>query len=544
VEPVDYLRLFRRRWQLLAACVLVAAAAAWFTAPSGEDDSLVEYEASATIVRDAQASSPQALATVELFMKTGEVPRRVAERVGFAGNPLVLARSIGIEGDEQVGTLTVTARDDSPAAAAELANAFTEETLSFMGEQAQATQVDATERINAEVSDLQTDIDDLASQIQAAEDQGEPTELLEAQRDAKLSQYGAALTEQQQLADRLAPTAGYLVLEPAAAELASPAEGGFNAPRSRPVRGAIGAMLGLLLGAAAILVVERVDPRLNTREQIEEAFGLPVVAEIPDVAGLAANSIVSATAPSSAGAEAYRSLRASLLLMPTLSLGSHGAHLRDGDAHARTEPRVVLITSPEPGDGKTTTVANLAAGFAETGRSVLVLGCDFRRPQIHVYLGAAERPGLADVFVGNGRLDLIDILQPTVLEGVRIAPNGSELASLGDVAAVGRQVVTRARSHADVVLVDTAPMLATNDATELIPAVDSVVVLCRAGKTTREAARRTCELLARLNAPVVGVAVVGGRSNEAAYSRYYTSDRTPARAERAGRRRRRRTAAA
>jgi capsular exopolysaccharide synthesis family protein len=543
VEPFEYLRLFRRRWMLLVACVLIAAAAAWVTAPTGADDTPVQYEADATIVRDSQAATPQALATVDLFMRTGEVPRRVADRIGFEGNPIVLGRGLETEFDEVVGTLTVTAIGNSPEEAADLANAAAEETLAFLGEQAQATQQAATEQINAEVTQLQTEIDALQNDIRAAEDAEESTDLLEAQRDAKLGQYGAALVEQQQLADLPPPTAGYLVLEPSTAELASPVDEGFSAPRSRPVRASVGALLGLLLGGAAILIVERVDPRLNTREQVEEAFGLPVVAEIPDVPKRD-HAIVSATDPSSAAAEAYRSLRASLLLMPTLELGPTGPRVRDGDVVGGGEPRVVLITSPEPGDGKTTTVANLAAGFAETGRSVLVMGCDFRRPQVHKYLGAAERPGLADLFTDSGSLDLIDILQPTKIEGVRIAANGSELASLGDVAAAGRQMLTRARSHADVVLVDTAPMLATNDATELIPAVDSVVVLCRAGKTTREAARRTCELLARLRAPIVGVALVGGRSTEAAYSRYYTSDRTPSRPAHARRLRRRRAPAA
>ncbi|MBA2282236.1 MAG: hypothetical protein H0W25_13555, partial [Acidimicrobiia bacterium] len=86
--------------------------------------------------------------------------------------------------------------------------------------------------------------------------------------------------------------------------------------------------------------------------------------------------------------------------------------------------------------------------------------------------------------------------------------------------------------------IDTAPLLATNDATELIPAADSVVVVCRAGKTTLEAAHRTCDLLARLGAPVVGVALIGSRTNEAAYSRYYTTADTPRRRRGRGRRRR------
>ncbi|MDQ3293551.1 MAG: hypothetical protein M3527_03755, partial [Actinomycetota bacterium] len=412
MEPIEYLRLLRRRWRLLVASVLIAATAAWVTAPGDNGAEIVRYRADTTVVRDAQAAAPQALATVQLFMKTGEVPRRVADRVDFQGNPLVLARGLEFELDEAVGTMTITATGDSPEAAAALANAVVEETLAYLGEQAQAQTQDAISNATADVERLQSDIDDLQREIREAEDGEEPTELLVARRDAKLTQYGTALTTQESLANQPAPSAGYLVLEPADADLAAPADGGFEAPRSRPARAAIGFVLGLLLGAGAILLVERVDPRLYTREQVEEAFGLPVVAEIPDAVTGGEHEIVTITEPASALTESYRSLRASLLLMPTLVLAGGGSRPRDGGDGA--EPRVVLVTSPEPGDGKTTTVANLAAGFAEAGRSVLVLGCDFRRPMIHRYLGAAGEPGLADVFTG-ATPDLIDVIQGTTV---------------------------------------------------------------------------------------------------------------------------------
>lgn len=521
MEPFEYLRLLQRRWRLLAACVLVAATAAWVTAPGQQSADSVRYQADSTIVRDSTAEAPQALATVQLFMRTGEVPRRVADRVGFDGNPLLLARSLAFETDDAIGTLSVRATGDSPEEAADLANAFVDETLAFLGEEAQARQQEAIDATTAEVARLQAEIDGLEAQIDQAEAAGASTALLEAQRDARLTSYGSVLAEQGALADQAAPSAGYEVLEPALAELAGPVDGGISAPRSRPVRAAIGVVVGLLLGAGAILLVERVDPRLYTREQVEEAFGLPVVAEIPDAQPEGEHRIATITEPASALTESYRSLRASLLLMPTVVLTGTGGRSREEERDG--EPAVVLVTSPEPGDGKTTTVANLAAGFAEAGRNVLVLGCDFRRPMIQQYFGASNDRGLADVFTGS-TTELLEVVQPTNVPGVRIASSGRQLTNMGDVASVGRQVVTRARSHADIVLVDTAPLLATNDATELIPAADSIVIVCRAGKTTAEAARRTVDLLARLGAPVVGVALIGGRTNDAAYSHYYTTD--------------------
>ncbi len=184
---------------------------------------------------------------------------------------------------------------------------------------------------------------------------------------------------------------------------------------------------------------------------------------------------------------------------------------------------MILVTSPAPGDGKTTTVANLAATMAEAGRRVLVLGCDFRRPEIHTYFGVSTSPGIADVLTGFGDQRLEDVVRATGIPGISIAPSGSKLRSFGDVAAAGRDLVEQARSLADIVIIDTAPLLATNDASELIPACDAVVVVARMGKTTSDGARRTRFLLERLGAPVAGVVVVGVAEADNRYASYYTS---------------------
>jgi hypothetical protein len=106
---------------------------------------------------------------------------------------------------------------------------------------------------------------------------------------------------------------------------------------------------------------------------------------------------------------------------------------------------------------------------------------------------------------------------------VSVAPSGSTLRSFGDVANAGRELVALARELADVVLIDTPPILATNDATELIPTADAVVIVARVGKTSLDGAKRTHRLLERLSAPAAGVVLVGGASSEQSYSRYYHS---------------------
>ena len=562
MEPVEYARLMRRRWRVLAACCLVSAVAVWVVSPSAPAARLPEFVADHTIIREAAAEAaapPQSLATVGLLARTGEVPRRVAKRIGFTGEPVLLARNVVVKSDEQLGTLTVRATANGREAASELANAFAEETLSFLGERAQQAQEKVNGDLLARLARRQATIDDLDRQSNAARADGKSPDLIQARRDAELRLFSADQELQQKQADLPPPTAGYVTLEAASPDLASPKGAGFGVPASRPARAAGAALLGLLLGVVVVLVVERVDPRINLRSGAERAFRLPVVAEIPFAHRGRRSDVLTVTDPSSGVAEAYRALRAALLLIPTNVLGEGDgdgpaplASRADGSggdvsvpsilgpvgrspitAQARSaggEPHVVLVTSAGPSEGKTTTVANLAASFAEAGRSVLVLSCDFRRPTIHEHLGVRQAWGITDVLDGGPMAPgLADVVKDSTIPGVRIATNGSPLENFGEVSAAGRALVGAARRLADIVIIDTAPVLVAHEATELIPAADTVVIVCRSGQTSKEDAARVREHLTRLSASVAGVVLIGAPESETGYSTYYDSAPQPSR---------------
>lgn len=560
MEPFEYARLIRRRWRVVAACALVAAVAVWVVTPASPAEREPEFVAEHSIIREADpaTSAPaQALATVALMVKTGEVPRRVATELGFTGEPLLLVRSIETRLEEQVGTLTVRATAKGKEQAADLANAFAESTLAVLGERAQQAREKTAADLSNRISRRQQTIDDLERQADEARGAGRSDRLVEAQRDAELALYQADLEQQQKQSELPPPSAGYVTLEPATADLARLKGTGFGVPSSRPARSAGAGLLGLVLGVLAVLVIDRVDPRIHLRPGAERAFRLPVVAEIPYASKRRRYDVLTATDPASAVAEAYRALRAALLLIPAQQLGeappakaasrpverqapvvsvpsmlgpqgsvpSTPVGSANGDAAGPEEPHVVLVTSAAPSEGKTATVANLAASFAEAGRSVLVLSCDFRRPSIHEHLGVRQAWGLTEVL--DAKADspsLPDVIKETIIPGVRIATNGSPLDNFGEVAAEGRQLVTAARRHADIVLIDTAPLLVAHEATELIPAADTVVIVCRSGQTTKEEAGRARELLTRLGATVTGVVLIGAPENNASYSTYYQNE--------------------
>jgi Mrp family chromosome partitioning ATPase len=162
-------------------------------------------------------------------------------------------------------------------------------------------------------------------------------------------------------------------------------------------------------------------------------------------------------------------------------------------------PQVVLITSPKPGDGKTTVAANLAAGFAERDLDVIVLSADPHRPTIEDMLLARNATSVAR------QTDSTPML--TTVPGVLLVPS-RDPSLRGGTVEHERQSLRRARARSNIVVIDTPPMLATNDAADLMRDVDSTVLVARLGRTTAASARRAGEMLARLGLRAVGVVLV------------------------------------
>ncbi len=276
-------------------------------------------------------------------------------------------------------------------------------------------------------------------------------------------------------------------------------------PDSPLTRGAIGLVVGAGLGFGWIQFTERLDSRLRRKEDVESTLDLPVLAEIPPLArrDRKHTRIVSVEEPRSRSAESYRALRSTL---------DYARMIDEEHGRARPGAQVVMITSGGPSEGKTTTLSNLAAVMAEGDRRVLAVNCDFRRPRLHRYLG-----GPTDAQT----LNVTDV--PGVQLVTQVTADDGD-SSPSDVIAAQRRLVDRAREHFDVILLDTAPILTTNDATELLTVADHVVLVVSAGHTKAEAAARATELLERRGRPPLGVALIGTRDVPNSSEYYYSDD--------------------
>lgn len=519
MELVDYLRVLRRRWRVIALCLLAGILAGWLTTPPESTARQrpvpvgTTYRATHTLLQAADAQAPANLELVRLFATTGEIPRKAAVRIGKRPEEgPVVAAGVGVVVDSKVGSLAITViGSDGPQAAA-VANAFAVEIVESLRATAQRDR-DAEQKEAARlVEELGNRVAQLQRQIEAA---GAGASLLEAQRKAYLENYSVAFSRLQSVGSLGAARSPLVTLEQAV-PVPVVASSAFSPPSSRSGRIGLAALLGLVFGLVLALVLERVDRRLRTREDVEDVTSLPVVAEIPVLPRRARRdwSVSAVTTPAGSVAEAYRSLRSAIMLVR-----SRPAQLPAAPDQVDVPPRVLLVTSPLPFDGKSTTVANLAACFAESGRQVLVLDCDFRNPTLHRYMGVPAGRGISDLLAGTSSGNLADVVRVSAIAGVRLVTSGTVTDHPAALLARAGGLLHAARNLADVVLIDAAPVLSANDATDLVPYVDSVVLVARSGRTTRDHATRTAELLARLAVPIAGTVLVASNGSVRGYAR-------------------------
>ena len=297
----------------------------------------------------------------------------------------------------------------------------------------------------------------------------------------------------------------------------------------------LGFLLALGLGIGLAFVVDTFDSTIRSVEEVRAISTLPTLGTIP--LQLATNGyrrtlaispnaeksgmlpLVAYERPKSEAAEAYRALRTSILL------SSFGA-----------PPKVILVTSAMPREGKTTISANSALVLAQRGSRVLLVDADLRRPGIERLFGLTSHRGLSNLITGASTAD--DVVLPCdkvpnlwILPAGPIPPQPAEL--LGST--VMRDYIARWRNEFDHIVIDTPPCLSVTDAVLLSPEVDRVILVARSGQTTKPALRHACDLLLQVNARVMGIvlnalslnSVEGYYYYGGSYSSNYYSDESP-----------------
>jgi capsular exopolysaccharide synthesis family protein len=210
--------------------------------------------------------------------------------------------------------------------------------------------------------------------------------------------------------------------------------------------------------------------------------------------------------PNSAVADAYRVLRTNLIF-----------------SSAETTGRVMLVTSANPAEGKTTTLANLAVALAQNGAKVLAVDADLRRPTLNQHFAVLKTPGLTDLIVGKAPAS--QAIHSTKIEGLQLLPCGYLPPNPAELlgSPMMKQIIEALRAHYEWVLIDAPPLLAMADAPVLCPLVDGVVMVIAAESATKPAVIRAIDQVTSVGGKVAGLVLnkVNLERNSYYYSQYY-----------------------
>lgn len=493
-EIARFVEILRRwKWLVLIVVVTITAAAAavsYLSAPVYRSSSRVlitNTDIPLAVAGVANATPPRdpvrVAATEAEVVRLRPVITRAREAVGITDESVDTIRdhtSVDVGLDSDILSIHVT--DGNAARAVALADAVA---AAYVGYR---TELDVA-KIKSARADILAQIDDLRASGTAS---GAYFDSLQtnAQRLATLATVGASnynVVEQADEATKVGP---------------------------KPVRdGVVALLVGLVVGIAFALLADRLDRRVRSVAEIEELLGASLLARVDGGSikvGGGRRAVAALDRPQGSAAESFRMLRANFTFANTV-----------------TNAAVIMVTSARPGEGKSTTAANLAATLATAGRRVVLVDLDIRRPTIHSFFGISQIPGATQVAAGTADLrDVmvrVDLPRPSEAVGGRV-PDDDDLEGRLLVVPAGVQppnpgqfiasravesLIAQLRTLGETIIVDVPPLLACGDAKSLAPSVDGMLLVVRSSDATRQVLEELGREVQATPAPVLGFVAVG-----------------------------------
>jgi capsular exopolysaccharide synthesis family protein len=276
----------------------------------------------------------------------------------------------------------------------------------------------------------------------------------------------------------------------------------------------LAAVVGLFLGVGLAFFFEYIDNTVKTPEDVEQQIRLPSFGMVPEISSERQRRLESGESypvelvtfghPKSMLSEAFRNIRTSILL-----------------SFSGKPPKRIAISSPNPAEGKTTTVINTAIALSQTGAKVLIIDSDLRKPRVHQIFGEENGVGLSNFLSGNA--DLESIIKKTEIPNLfytpsgPIPPNPSELIG----SSIFKSMIETLGEKFDHIVIDSPPVLGFADAIILSTSVDGVILVVLGGKTPRETLQRAKEVLHQVNAKILGVVINRVNIQRSDYGYYY-----------------------
>jgi non-specific protein-tyrosine kinase len=510
-EPFDFrwvLAVVRRWLWLIVGCSLLGvigafAYTAWMPPVYNASATLLIQPASGSGMSDYQAvlTAERMARTYTEMLQDASVLEAAAERAQL-GEPLAaLARRVEVAPIPDTQLIRLSVQSGSATRAALLANAIAEAFI-------QRIETSQAERNTDSLSSLERQMVELSTQIETTEERvnalGVPetnekqTELahLENILAGYRNTYATLLQNYEQMRLTAAQSAQSVSIAEAARVPQSPIQ-------HRALYLAVAGLVGTIVGLGSAFLLESLDDTIKTPGDVKRALGLETLGTIGRMSR-AERGLVVTEQPHSAHAEAFRVLCTKIRF-----------HDRDGF------PKGILVTSPGGNEGKSLTSANLAVTLAQAGFNVVAVDADLRRPTLGQFFDLDPRsPGLSRALV-TGSID--GLLRPTSVEGLTILTSGALPTSSAQLleSQQMQDLIDDLAHRADLILMDGPPTLPVADAALLARRMDAVLLVLRAGRTRREAARTAVESLSQVGAQVIGVVLNGVVPRKSAYYRTY-----------------------
>jgi capsular exopolysaccharide synthesis family protein len=433
------------------------------------------------------------------YITSSEVMTAASKLLGGRLAPGQLRSRVSASASDQVNQLSVTGTDATAQGAADVANDVVAAYRKIIRQTTAANAKVTTDELDQSVNDLRARVSDLDQQLADSSKAGAGDPSISAARQAAATQL---LTVQSRADEISVDTANF----GDGVQLFRQADPPASPSSPRPMGDTlIGALLGLLLGSGVVWWRGEHRRRADEKQDAATVLGVPLLGEIPEfVASADGRALPAALEPHSPAAEAYDFLVESI-----------------GFALAAAGGQVIAVTSPRPGDGKTVTTLNLAVAMARDDRRVAVVDADERMRGLTKLADVADGPGLSDL---GGELLARDALRHLDLDGggaLEVVPAGTALDDPAAFFRTGRfrRAISRLRDRADVVVVDSPPLLAVSDAAAIASQADAVVLVVGRGTPLRllDDVRHRLDFV---GTPVLGYVFNRSESPELRYGRY------------------------
>ena len=500
----DHVAILRRQWRIPVVLLILGAAAGIGLSMRQEtvygSESRLLLEPTTTESAGGRMD-PTEVSTLAQLVESARIADRVIEELDLDVAADDLLDSVTVTTVEQTRVVTINALRPTAQEAADVANSFASQYIDYQVDSAADVAFETTRRLIEERALVEEELSGVRADAEGAT--GDELEELNARIDSLVSRQAELITEIALTTETEAsPRAAGVVLRDATVPR-TPAE-------PKPTRAAmLGGVIGLMLGAVLGYGRDRLDDRIRDEARLKALIGeVPVLGRIPLDARKQPARPVALVEPRSPVSEAFRALNTNLRF-----LAAARSQAGTGDLG-----EILVVTSALTAEGKTTVAGNLAVTAARTGLRVLLVDADLRKPSISQLFGVETPRGLSHLLAGEKLKVRVDTAEPNlrIVGAGAIPPNPAELLASPRAATIWQQL----RQQADLVIVDTPPVLSVADALEISHHADWVLLTVRYRQSREHQLLGALERLHRVGSPITGVVWSGITGDEQFYYAY------------------------